>query len=365
MIENERTKLSPEEVAAFVAQWAEQHPTDLQKLSDILGVDESTSESLMRQAQGRISRNKWVAGQGASSKTSSMTWLYLSGALLVGAGLGAFLVSTFLSPKPATEATSSSVSPKVEITTENTPIGNPTIPKLGHSSAGAAVPGGRTGWGPNISSNHHVGQLGGPPRVTNVKPKNAPGVKADSTTMTSLSGTSVLHLPKTLGNQNQDSEGPLMVVDPTDLNLPLEDATAKLSSKLPNDLKVEMFTPVKRFVFKGAETRNVQATINLNQNDLAKPIQNSLAYVVERGMLPSEVTARPQRSPSLRIRISVGSAEAFATLPWIPAQKAMLLSLAKSNNSLFFMMLVGPLMSRIRISGNHLFSDQHARTQTR
>ncbi len=87
MTDEEPTTLTPTEAGAFVAQWAEQHPVDLAELATRLELDPVQSESLLRQAKGRIAMELWQHRR-PPRPAPSVRFVVVVAALVVGGSVG-------------------------------------------------------------------------------------------------------------------------------------------------------------------------------------------------------------------------------------------------------------------------------------
>ena len=107
MTDLDETPISPDEAGAFVAQWAQHNKVGISELTTRLGVSEEQAGSLLRQAKGRLSMEKWLAEKQPRPIGLSSQWATSLAIFAIGCAVGCVLTSYFLpgaaSPPPSAQ----------------------------------------------------------------------------------------------------------------------------------------------------------------------------------------------------------------------------------------------------------------------
>ncbi|MDR3690647.1 MAG: hypothetical protein P4L46_14815 [Fimbriimonas sp.] len=310
--------MTGDEAGAFVAQWVDQNPIGFRALADRLGIDSDQAARLRRQSLGRLSMQRWLSEQHPTRKRSKRA----PGRLLVSIAIPTIaigVVVAILATQRPSHDTGGGYSP---------PVNHTRLIASGpfnHAVARPMSAGGTMGFG--IQQAHSIGPKFGAFAAQNAAPEEG------STARPQLQNRAgIEHLQGT-------------------------DLTKKVISTgvaVPDDLAVDLTTPVGKFFVQGPRRLNLDSAYALRAADLVR---------ISRALL-QEVLAAHAKASSLQasklpltatLRLKLGILDATGNFDW-PTDKVdrLVESFLDSDDSLQSK-LVHPFIDLIGNAGSKIF----------
>jgi len=349
MENEEQVILSSEEAGAFVTQWAENQTVSVADLAARLGIDETRAASMLRQARGRLSMERWLSDK--QPKTPSwrgLIWPVLA-ALLIGGALGCFITG-YLMPTPLASAPPRQELLKPEITASVSQSPAETNSSdTSDTKAGAGTP--ATPSGEAASSEVHA-------EATSRQTQDLSGPEDAGAKLGQMMAQQTISVGRPISTSPSGSGH--RVAGPsqgkyTPTTKPPVDLTDEVNTKIPNDLQIELETPDHTYFIHGVLTKNYKNAQRIHERDLEEPIQKLLQFVIRQ-----ELGAVSDRSKSggmneATVRVRVGRAAAKTTIAWESGQRDQILKQVGDFSSPLYTELCVRLVKVIHALGQMLF----------
>jgi hypothetical protein len=321
MVEQDSSVMTPDEAGAFVAQWVQHRKIGVLELDEKLGVDETQVPSLVRQAKGRMSMERWLVEKQPQSLAMKKGWIPVLLALFIGTALGCFLMSTFFSNTPQAQAGADASHPKIEVTTSDPP------PVL-HSDR------------KDDTSTH--------PRFTLPPMDGGLHTVADPHFSANLKGweTQAALAPKAVPVSPQFAAAQRNTVD----------VTQWVGSRIPRDLIIQMVTPNGIFEMRGVISKDYRFAQRLATRDLVAPLEAMLRFMSNQRIATSTTVEHSNGQPALQVNLHLGWARSQASIAISSDQKMNLVKLVEGPNSELAKHLCNPLLGQIHAYGLMLFA---------
>jgi hypothetical protein len=352
MVDSGQPTLTPEEVGAFVTQWAERRNFELSELATLLGVDEAQAASLLRQARGRIHMNDWVNQNHRPRKGGQWIWSIVAGSLILGAVVGGS-IANYLAGSSSQDQEKSLPHPQIQISTSESDEPKQNLPPrmppafadrvktintagplgdgdLERSNPDAAKVGLEVG---SMLADLTVG-IGHRPAAQSKAGNSPPSPESAQPIRTTLAGTSLAPITPNISHI-------------------LHDMTNQLRTPLPADAVVELETPTDLFTMRGEKTNDPDNASRISQRELILPMYELVNYAMNSN-LGQQYNHLQNTGKMGRIRISVGEAAASTQLAWDKA-KPEVFTQYKNANCQIYIDLSKQVVDGIKILGPKLF----------
>jgi len=336
MVNEELTELTPEEAGAFVAQWVEHRKVGIEELAALLGVEDVQIPSLMRQAKGRLAMDKWL-GERRPRVSTWRSYIYPVGAaLILGVGVGCFIVG-FLLKSPPMSAPALQVNlppPGIETSVSQAP---PTV----NSGAPVSKPDGAVS--PTAHSENEPIPNGGPSDI---------GGKVGET----IAFLTVPPVGKAPTPDNQAVKLPHQGVGLQTDSLPRIDLSKIIQPAMPADLAILVSTPMAHYYIRGQQKRSVPLAHKIQKQDLDGPILAAVHYVVDQELQTDSPSPYRGDVAIAYLRLRVGQAMVQIPIPWGTSSRDQILRTLEPLHSPLTGDLDQRLLKSIHEYGAELFT---------
>lgn len=331
MVDDGRPTLTPDEIGAFVAQWAQRRTMDLAELASLLGVDEAQAASLLRQARGRTHMDAWLQDQRPQRGIERWLWGIVAGCLLFGCLVGG-LIANYLGNSTDRQPENRPLNPPPIQVSTTEPTANATSPPAikVETEAKPADSSGVMGDGDLSRENPDAAKVGA----------QVGRMLADQTVILGhrpISGATPAGLGGPMENRSilktQLVETRLEPI-PVDVAHMYHDMTDHLKTPLPSDAVIELQTPTDYYTMRGPQIKNYKDAARIKAQELIEPMWELLMYSVNSNL--GQQYRRHSNGKAIgRIRIAVGQSAASVMIRFSDGKPDGAIDYAKKDAGLY------------------------------
>ena len=340
-------RLTSDEVGAFTAQWAERYPVTLQELVQILDVSESEVESIRRQANGRLSMERWLqqGKAGPASRSSKLKLNVIAPVVLVAVALGAI----YLRQTPSENDRSYIVNPSAGFKppiSASTAIAQITSRSPATYEVTSVPPGSQS---PSEQAGKEIG--------ANLANEVMSGVSSSS--------SRVSHLPMVAGNRPSPGIGPrsgsgagFPIMPFQHPPLPIVDLSAKLkipNTPFPNDLFIEVQSPTITYRAKGEVKGDLVSAQKIDRGSISMVLDRMIQLILHKELDPNKPDSEPTAAWA-NVQLRIGVASSHAPIHWVKADRMKIQNMFKDPDDPLLSPLLQPILEKIQDAGSSLFA---------